>query len=338
MRIFFLGDYRIQGGPSQVNRQLIKYLPADTMILKAQNKIAQLFECCLKTITADTIIYSSPMRADIPSLYLTKFLKKSSIYIMHGNIKYESKENNEPNPIGEKIENMLLRQANIVLCVSVPFCKWAQSEYPEYAYKMKVLSNGIEWNEMPQSNISTNRDEKLVIAMGGGRVTKKNLQIAKAIEYLNENEGADLRLEIYGRKKQNDDTEALINIPCCNFVGLLPREKLFARLRESSLYIQNSIFEPFGLAVIEALVCGNNLIVSKYIGANDIIPGLENQDIIEDPDDINEIALHIQKAITNPNCDRLLDSIDRQATSSKMAATNLMRYCLSLEKDNEIIN
>ena len=81
--------------------------------------------------------------------------------------------------------------------------------------------------------------------------------------------------------------------------------------RKSNLYIQNSEFETFGLATMEALICGCNLLISQNVGAKAIINGLEANDLINDVDNIKEISNKIMHNLFNSNNNRLINSIKK---------------------------
>jgi glycosyltransferase involved in cell wall biosynthesis len=57
--------------------------------------------------------------------------------------------------------------------------------------------------------------------------------------------------------------------------------------------VQNSSFETFGLAVCEALSAGSELLIAKNVGAISVIDNLTEKNIINSPDDIDEIAKKI---------------------------------------------
>lgn len=332
MKILFCGNYRKNTGPSQANRQLIKYFPREIDYLKSKNKIIEFLEAVFKVFKSDVVIFSSARYINVPIICWAKLLRKRCIYIVHGYTKAVTIIDNIPNPKVCKIESVCLEKSDLILCVSVPFLKFMQNECPEYAHKMKDLTNPVDWDEMSKINSDENikKDENLIISAGGDRKLKKNLQVAQAIETLNKEKGMNLRYEIYGAKSNPGMTKEIENISCCSFIGNVSRAEFLDRLRISALYIQNSILESFGLAPVEAIICGNNLLISKYVGARDIIKGLKPEDIIDDPDNIEEMAAKIEAVLKNGNNGRLLNSIDRKTTSGNFAVNRLMEYCRSL--------
>ena len=64
-------------------------------------------------------------------------------------------------------------------------------------------------------------------------------------------------------------------------------------MKRTNIYIQNSIFETFGLAILEAAYCGCKLLVSNCAGALDCIDNMEDYNIIFDNNDVKEIKKKI---------------------------------------------
>lgn len=94
------------------------------------------------------------------------------------------------------------------------------------------------------------------------------------------------------------------------------------------MFIQNSQFESFGLALIDALSLGCDVLFSTNTGAKDIITARQESDIINDITDVDEIKDKILKTLECPNNKRLYDSIDKEKTSLQAAVDNLMSRCL----------
>ena len=79
--------------------------------------------------------------------------------------------------------------------------------------------------------------------------------------------------------------------------------------------------------MVEALSMGCNLLVSQNVGALSILNQIEATDVINNPEDIDEIGEKIIYNLTHSNHERLLASIEKDKTSWE--ATN--------QKLNEII-
>ena len=321
MRILFIGGYKSPGGPNEVNRNLLKHIADKVVALKSRYRKIQVLESILPIFRCDIVIFSGLMFTPV-QLRLAKALKKKIIYIMHGCSKIENGH------IDER-EESILSDSDRILCVSKTYSELIQKLYPKFSNKVFVLFNGINWDEFDliRNNLKTGREKNRIILFGGGRKIKNNLIVCQAVHELNQESDLNLHIDIYGYFNDNDDSKLISDIPCVTFHNIIPHDKVNEELYRSRLFIQNSEFESFSLALTDALGLGCDVLLSKHVGAGDIIPGKEAQDIIYNPNDIAEIKEKIVHVIKNPNNKRLLESIDRKSTSLVAAADNLIEYC-----------
>lgn len=336
MNILFIGDYKANTGPSNVNKNLKKYLSNEVLYLNSKNIIMKSIELIVKTFYSKVIIISGVSRINLIAIKLAKLLDKKMIYILHGCIEYENKINNLNNSGGETIEKECFESAHCILAVSENYMRWFKEYYPKYKYKTSYLNNGIEWEVLDKvRNItSIEREPNTIITMGGGRPQKNNVKICEAIKLLNNKSGNKLKLIVLGR--DYEDTEKIKSYDFVDYVGQVNHDEIYIYLKKAGILIQNSTVESFGLAPIEALLSGCDILVSKNVGASCIMQSIEETDIINDCNDINEIAEKIEYLLNNTNNVRLLDGIDRDKTSCKYAANRLMRLIEELETKGKI--
>ena len=76
------------------------------------------------------------------------------------------------------------------------------------------------------------------------------------------------------------------------------------KMGEANLYIQNSYFETYGLSIVEAINSECDILISKNIGAIDLIENIDDNDIINNNESIDEISKKIIKKIDNINIRR----------------------------------
>ena len=172
------------------------------------------------------------------------------------------------------------------------------------------------------------KDPRRIILFGGGRTEKKNLYVCKAVQLINESGLYDLHVDVYGYYRDTDDSPLIVAIPCVTFHHVIPHDLVNVELAKSRMFIQNSQFESFGLALIDALSLGCDVLFSTNTGAKDIITARQESDIINDITDVDEIKDKILKTLECPNNKRLYDSIDKEKTSLQAAVDNLMSRCL----------
>lgn len=312
-----------QGGPVAVNQNLVRCLKDKVFIPTIRNRYLRFLQDCFNIFRSDIIIFSGIFFWQF-EIYLAKVLRKKIIFIMHGCCHIEVKH-------ASKIEDEILKCSDLILCVSEIFRNQMAIEYPQYAYKMSYLMNGVNWDEIDKMKarlpLNMKRDPNRIILFGGGRIVKKNYYVCRAVQEINEEDHANYHVDVYGYYRDSDDSQKIASIPCVTFHHVIPHDQVNVELAKSQLFIQNSSFEPFGLAVMDALLCGCDLLISRYVGAQDIIGNKEESDLIKDPCDINEIKSKIRYVLKHSNNYRLLTSVDRESTSIQTAAQNLLGFC-----------
>lgn len=183
-----------------------------------------------------------------------------------------------------------------------------------------------------------------IFSVGGGMPRKQIKNICKAVEMLNtkhavninkhnetdNDEDKNIRYELVVVGDKGYDTDEINRYPFVKNLGIVTFDKTIEMYKSCDVFVQNSSFETFGLAPIEAIFAGSNVLLSGEIGAIDIIEGLEENDIIRDYSDAKEIADKIERVIAHPNNDRLRNSIDWEKNSWKMRSKELMQIASKL--------
>ena len=330
MKVFFNSNHSLPGGPVQVNRNLLKAL-GDRVVARHDRWLPlRILHSAWHTLTADAVVFSGLLVRDY-EVRLARLLGKKILYIMHGSTLLE-------NGVEHPHEKLQLRNADIILPVSEFFAERVRDLYPQYAAKIMSLTNGVDWTELDRivkSNQGLERDSRRVILFGGGRSVKKNLQVCQAVERLNREAGTNLRVDVYGYFRDTDSSAAIAAMDCVEFHHVIPHDEVMRELMKSAIYVQNSSYEPFSLGLIDALAMGCDVLFSKYVGAKEIIQGKTDYDVIDNPLDIDEIKSKLLHLIDAPNNRRLLDSIDRRATSLEASAGKLLDLCSRLSQPHE---
>lgn len=332
MRIFFAGNYQKEGGPWNVNRDIIAHLNGKASYTKYLSKFPRLLEILWKILNSQIIIFSGVSSIDHITVRFAKLLGRKIIYIMHGCARLENKANKRTDDLrGEQNELIDLALADRILCVSPLYRDVIKTEFPEYKDKMGVLINGVDWKKLSYDLENNTRPTSPRVAlMGGGRVTKRNLQVCKAIDRLNVENRMQIEVEVFGSHSNSDDTQAIKSCQCVKNYSEIPHNELLLRLQGHSLFIQNSDLESFSLGVIEALSCGCSVLMSRNVGAQCIIPGLTDHDLIDDPLNIDELVRKIAYVLQHSNNSRLYHSIDKENTSIEASVTRLIQEAETL--------
>lgn len=327
--ILFIGDLISNTGPANVNKDYMHYLSGKVKFIVEKNKFIRLIKSLFYIFFAKTVIISGISQVNSYACIFSHLLKKKVIYLMHGCLIYEEKQNRfKSNPHRENMEKKMLFYADKIITVSEQFACFVQDFYPVVKGKVTYVNNGIEWSRYSNSNVH-NRDMFMILSMGGGRPQKNNLVICKAVKILNEKYNLPFKFIVLGRDYA--DTEKIKKSPYTTYVGQIPYEDTLIWLRRAYIYVQNSSFEPFGLAAIEALCSGCNLLLSKNSGAISIFNSISESDIIDDCHDAEEIANKIRNIYNNPNNNRLLSGIDKERTSCKFSSNKIYEIACSME-------
>ncbi|MCR5773730.1 MAG: glycosyltransferase family 4 protein [Lachnospiraceae bacterium] len=318
--ILVIGDYYSGTGPALVTKYYIEYLPKGTDYIRSQGKAARFFELLRKIPKASVLFISGHSRQNILAMKLGKLLNIRSAYLMHGAVEYENNINRVPDLRMAGDERLMMEEADLILAVSRQFEEWLKMQYPEYEEKISHVTNGIDWGVMMENASGDARDPEGVITVGGGLPRKCVINVCKAVERLNAS-GHDITLTVAG--KRGADSEAIDAYPFVRDIGVVSHEELLREYKKNKIFIQNSVFETFGLAPLEALLSYADVLISGKCGALSVIKKTEDTDIINDPQDTDEIVTKLEALLKGENHTRLLVELDRENTSWKKRASEL---------------
>ena len=288
MKVLIVGDFKNNTGPASVNKTM-KLLDDSIEISVEEGRVRRIIELFIKLIKADYIVFSGLSKLNLIGFKLTKIFNKKSAYLMHG---YSKVENELEGIIKEELiikEREVLKQAPVIICVSKLFMEQMKEMEYQYKEKFNYIMNPVNTKIFLQ-NQTVDRNENLIISVGGGKKRKNILNICKAIELLNQKYNKKYKFLVVGSNEGDiDKIKAFKFVQYIESIEYINMPKYYSKCK---LYIQNSSFETFGLAPVEALLCGANILISNNIGCRDILP-LKESDIILNVNDIEEIARKI---------------------------------------------
>ena len=320
MRIFFAGDYISGTGPANVTKYYIDNLPEGTLYQKRRNKVLRAIEIMIDTIRADAVVYSGYSMQNILGMKAAKLFGRPCAYLMHGCVEYENEINREPDPKMAQAERDMIRLSDAVYAVSPVFCRWLKEYYPDSADKFDYVPNGVDIKL--EATDGVNRNPHMIFSVGGGMPRKKIAVICKAVEILRREYDKDMFLVIAG--DEGDDSREIDSYTFVDNRGLVDFEENVKLMKSAAVFVQNSCFETFGLAPIEAVLCGCSTLVSKEVGALCILGEVSPDDLIYNCEDEYEIADKIKKLIDKPNASRLVQGINRESNSWKRRSQMLL--------------
>ena len=317
MKVFVIGDYRTGTGPANVTREYLLRLPKGTKRLMANSKPVRALEIIAKMPFCDVALFSGYSKQNILGLKWAKVLNKPTAYLMHGAVDHENAINECVSKEMTAVEKKTMELSDCILAVSKRFAKWLKTYYPEYGDKIDYCTNGVDIKALKGSNELKEvikRDPCMIFTIGGGMPRKKIKHICQAVELLNAKANYNkYRLVVAGAGGKDDD--AINSYPFVENVGLVDSDTTSRLYREASLFVQNSCFETFGLSPMEALMNGSSVLLSKEVGALDILRNVEDTDVIRNWYDEVEIASKIEILLKKGNAIRLLSAFDKESSS-----------------------
>lgn len=326
-KILIIGDYYSKTGPALVTKYYIDNLKDEASYIRSTGKLSRFFEILFKVPKSSVLFISGHSKQNIYAMRLGRLFGIKSAYLMHGAVEYENKINHAEDPVMASDEHKMMELCDLILAVSRQFEEWIKKNYPEYENKTSHLTNGIDWDLIVERSTADERDPNGIISVGGGMPRKRILNICKAISILNEG-GRSITLTVAGDK--GEDSEAIRSYPFVKDLGIISHEELMKEFHKHKLFIQNSVFETFGLAPVEALLSDADVLISGKCGSLSVIKNTESEDIIQDPDDIPELVQKIGYMLENDNHTRLIVNLDKENTSWKKRSKELLTILQSL--------
>ena len=290
-RRYWVGDIQGNRGPAIVNKSYFKYLKDDFVFCKKNGKLYRILHFFLHLLFVKTILVSGFSTLNYYFIIIAKFFHKRTIYLMHGYMTLEMKYQNTFSKKMMLIEKKLLFSVDKIICVSEFFCEYMKEELPEISNKITFVNNGID-HFCIKNVANNNSNDFVIISTGGGIKQKNNLKVCEAIGMLD-----DKNVKYFVIGNEGVDGSKIKQYAFVTFIDNLPHSDVLKQMQASNLYIQNSYFETFGLSILEAVQCGCDVLISKNIGAKGILNGLSEEEVIDDNNNIFEIAKKIQNKI-----------------------------------------
>ena len=283
---YFVGDLITDTGPGIVNKNIIRVSNERFLYSKSNNRSNRIINLIKKINKTNIYLISGISKENLIVIILAKIFRKKTVYLMHGSLKIENHINGDRNSKSEKIEFFTLKHSDKIICVSKKFSNIIKNKYPQWENKIDYSYNGV--NIPYVSNQSIKKGKYNFLTVGPLNNRKHSLMVCKAISEIDNN---DIVYTIVGGN--GDEYNEIINYPFVKYIPCLDHKNILDEMKRTNIYIQNSIFETFGLAILEAAYCGCKLLVSNCAGALDCIDNMEDYNIIFDNNDVKEIKKKI---------------------------------------------
>ena len=313
MKLCMIGDFDSNNGPAIANRSIINALTAHSQNTikhsRFNNKILRIIEIIFLVFSSNNVFICSKSNVNYFLVFLSKLLNKKVLYLAHGFAEYEYSINSSIINIKtlsklRKYEKTIYDNVDVIVCVSKKAKEKMIELFPQHRLKIDYIYNIVDVTKLSLERKNNGNKQNQILSVGGGLKIKNNLIIAQAI---NKSEVKNMVYYVIGA--ESNDGAQIKSYKNVKYETFLSHDKLMRLMSQTKLYIQNSTFETFGLAVIEALASGASILVSKNVGCIDLLSTIQENDIINDVNDVDEIARKIKILLNESNNARLLTGL-----------------------------
>lgn len=328
MKLFFCGDFASENGPGIANRNLMDgfcriQTSGDQFIFStAKTKVKRIFE--LGHIAgSEALILCSDSAINKFAIWFANLLHVKVVYLAHGLATVEESFYKENTRAEQKYENFIFSHVDRIIALSKKLADLIKYKYPCYKDKVTYSYNSIPYQLIDKEYI-LKRDKSInrIISVGGARYQKCMVPICRAVEKLNAERKTNLECVIIGNSK--DQIDEMTQFSSVTYIEKLSHEELLSLLQKGGIYVQNSLFETFGLAIVEALAGGCDLLVSSKCGVIDLFDGIRDEDIIRNNEDVDEIASKIENLLYKGNWEYLDSHFLWEMVKTETAASRTM--------------
>ncbi len=207
--------------------------------------------------------------------------------------------------INSLLEMYSFKRSKILIAVS----QKVKKELVKYLHipenRVRVILNGIEKEEFKEKeekdreelikHYKIDKKNLILIYMGDTTQPEKNFKVL--IEVMKKLEGKPVSLFVLGKVKKSNYPKLVEKLKIKNIYFLGFQKDVSLYLRGSDIFLFPSLYDSFGLSVLEAMASGTPPLLSdkNYCGVAEIIKNGENGIIIKDPRNVNEIIDIIEK-------------------------------------------
>lgn len=299
-----VGDFYNNYGPGIANLALAEALGSNVHRTYARTVPPKSFfrlpfcfwrvaEVLVRVPFASSVCFCGLSSLNVTGIKWSRFWHKKTIYLAHGYAALEMKINGDYNKKQEDTEKWVIENADQILAVSKMFAKKIKNEIA----KDKAVDYIYNIVEIPEAN-NRAKNRFQVYTTGGAMPRKNNLVVCEAIERLNKKRSKEQQIRLIIAGKDYDSRfDKYDFVSYRGDIGLSESHKC---MEKSELYIQNSIFETFGIAIVEAVARGCKILLPKEnVGSIEVLEGLSDRNLIYDVDSVDELANKISYLLSD---------------------------------------
>ena len=200
-----------------------------------------------------------------------------------------------------------------------------------YTDKIKMVPNGID-----PTDFSNKGDDKFILYAGRFDWNKRVDVLIKAFSMLDENYKKDFKLKIVGQGYNEKYLKNLVKsrniVKRVEFVPWIERSKLINFMSRCSLFVLPSLFETFGIVVIEAMASGKPVIASDTPGPQDVITHGYNGFLFE-KGSVEELKNYLELCLSNEDLRKKVGMNARKTIEEKYTFEKVADRYIDLFKE-----
>ena len=186
-----------------------------------------------------------------------------------------------------------------IIVVSERLNQTIKSNFPNLN-KIKYLPNGVDIGKFVFHEKSIDKNNPKLISIGNLVETKGYQYLIEAVKILRE-KNILCHLNIIGEGKFRKNLETIIADNSLQnqieLVGYVPNNEIQKYFDQADIYVHPSLFESFGVVVIEAMSTGKPVVVTKSGGPEYIVP--DEFGIKVQKENSEELASALENMISN---------------------------------------
>lgn len=314
MKFFLLGDFQSDNGPGNANKKILEamQLRYETCVSSAAGLLSRILEMITGILKSQALFICSKSEINYAAILWAKLLHRPVYYILHGYASYEARLNGVDLVDSKKVKRLerydsfIFRHVDKIICVSPYAMAFMQEQFPDQKERFDYIYNAVS---VPELYHEKEQQANVILSVGANMQCKACLPVAMAVERLRQ-QGRNYKLILVGSK--TDEYEKIHHLACVDWREPMPHKELLQLMAQCPVYIQNSTFDTFALAPIEALYEGASIILSDFVGCKTLFSTFKEGECIHNPQDIDEIARAIDMVMKDRNHQRLLDGMDTE--------------------------
>jgi len=238
-----------------------------------------------------------------------------------------------------------LGQARLILCVSENVRDLTAEKFKLPPERLQVVYNGIGDEFLPRAGEETERDaarrevaaqydihDPYLLFVGQLKARKNVVRLLEAFHRFRQEAPAEVKLVLAGRRSFtsegiNETLERLRLRQSVVELGHLRHEALPALYRAAEVFVFPSLWEGFGIPVIEAMACHTPVVTSNVSSLPEVAGGCA---VLVDPYSVEDLAAGMYRAYTDAGLRAVLRAkgFDRanQFTWQRTARETLAAY------------